>query len=50
VWGSNYPASKGTLAELLESSQAALSVLSAEDRDWIFAKTAQNLYPVLAGK
>jgi L-fuconolactonase len=50
VWGSNYPASKGTLAELLESSQAALSVLSAEDRDWIFAKTAQNLYPVLAEK
>jgi L-fuconolactonase len=50
VWGSNYPASKGTLAELLKSSQAALSVLSAEDRDWIFAKTAQNLYPVLAGK
>jgi L-fuconolactonase len=50
VWGSNYPASKGTLAELLKSSQAALSVLSPEDRDWIFAKTAQNLYPVLAGK
>jgi predicted TIM-barrel fold metal-dependent hydrolase len=49
AWGSNFPASKGTLAELLEASQAALSVLSAEDRDWIFAGTAQALYPALAG-
>jgi predicted TIM-barrel fold metal-dependent hydrolase len=50
AWGSNYPASKGTLPELLQASQAALSVLSAEDRDWIFAKTALILYPALAGK
>lgn len=50
AWGSNYPASEGTLPELLKFSQAALSVLSAEDRDWIFARTALTLYPVLAGK
>ena len=50
AWGSNYPASEGTLLELLKVSQAALSVLSAEDRDWIFARTALKLYPVLAGK
>jgi predicted TIM-barrel fold metal-dependent hydrolase len=50
AWGSNYPASEGTLLELLQVSQAALSVVSAEDRDWIFAKTALALYPVLAGK
>ncbi len=50
AWGSNYPASEGTLAELLRVSQAALSVLPAEDRDWIFAGTALSLYPVLAGK
>jgi predicted TIM-barrel fold metal-dependent hydrolase len=49
-WGSNYPASEGTLAELLKVSQTALSVLSVEDRDWIFAGTALTLYPVLAGK
>ena len=49
AWGSNYPASKGTLPELLKASQAALSVLSAEDRDWIFSRTALTLYPVLAG-
>jgi predicted TIM-barrel fold metal-dependent hydrolase len=50
AWGSNYPASEGTLQELLQVSQAALSVVSAEDRNWIFAKTALTLYPVLAGK
>jgi predicted TIM-barrel fold metal-dependent hydrolase len=50
AWGSNYPASEGTLPELLKVSQAALSVLSAEDRDWIFAGTALTLYPALAGK
>jgi predicted TIM-barrel fold metal-dependent hydrolase len=50
AWGSNYPASKGTLPELLKASQAALSAVSAEDRDWIFAKTALTLYPALAGK
>lgn len=48
AWGSNYPASEGTLPELLEMSQSALSVLRAEDRDWIFAKTALVLYPALA--
>ena len=50
AWGSNYPASAGSLSELLKVSQTALSVLSAEDRDWIFARTALTLYPVLAGK
>jgi len=49
AWGSNYPASEGTLPELLKFSQTALSVLPAEDRDWIFARTALTLYPVLAG-
>jgi L-fuconolactonase len=50
AWGSNYPASEGTLPELLKVSQTALSVLPTEDRDWIFARTALTLYPVLAGK
>jgi L-fuconolactonase len=50
AWGSNYPASEGTLPELLRASQTALSVLRAEDRDWIFSETAQTLYPALAGK
>ena len=50
AWGSNYPASEGTLPELLQVCQSALSVVSAEDRDWIFSKTALTLYPALAGK
>ena len=50
AWGSNYPASEGTLPELLEVSQVALSILPAEDRDWIFAGTALTLYPVLGEK
>ena len=49
AWGSNYPASEGTLPELLRVSQAGLSVLSAENREWIFARTALTLYPPLAG-
>ena len=50
AWGSNYPASEGTLPELLKTSQTALSALPAEDLDWIFSGTALTLYPVLAGK
>ena len=49
AWGSNYPASEGTLPELLRLSQAALSVLPVQDRDWIFSRTALILYPALAG-
>jgi len=49
TWGSNYPASEGTLPELLRVSQDALSALSGEDREWIFSKTALALYPALAG-
>jgi L-fuconolactonase len=50
AWGSNYPASEGSLPELLKVSQSALSVLSAENQDWIFSKTALSLYPALSGK
>jgi L-fuconolactonase len=50
AWGSNFPASKGSLVELLNASRTALSVLSQEDREWIFSKTALSLYPVLNKK
>ena len=33
----------------LEKAKASLLSLSAEDREWIFGKTAQTLYPRLAG-
>jgi len=48
AWGSNYPASKGSLKEMVDEAKAALSCLKSSDQDWIFAKTAQSLYPALA--
>jgi L-fuconolactonase len=48
AWGSNYPASKGTLKEMVDEAKAALSCLKQSDQEWIFAKTAQSLYPALA--
>jgi L-fuconolactonase len=50
LWGSNYPASEGTLAELLTMARVGLATLSEEDRTWIFGKTAEMVYPRLAGK
>ena len=48
AWGSNCPASKGTLKEMVDEARAALSCLKQSDQEWIFAKTAQSLYPALA--
>ena len=48
AWGSNFPTSPGTLAEILATAKAGLASLSADDRAWIFGKTAQQLYPRLA--
>lgn len=50
VWGSNYPANTGTLKDMVTEAKAAFAVLSERDREWIFARTAQSLYPVLADK
>jgi L-fuconolactonase len=47
AWGSNYPASPGSMKDIVEASKLALRALSDADRRWIFAKTAQQLYPVL---
>ena len=48
AWGSNYPSSEGSLPELLALAKNSLSCLSPDDQSWIFAKTAQSLYPALA--
>ena len=48
AWGSNFPTSPGTLAEILATARAGLASLSADDQAWIFSKTAQRLYPALA--
>jgi len=49
AWGSNFPAVEGGLDAKLEKAKASLQSLSEEDREWIFSKTAQTLYPKLAG-
>lgn len=49
AWGSNYPTSEGTLAAIKATAEDRLAMLSDEDRSWIFARTAQTLYPMLAG-
>jgi L-fuconolactonase len=47
AWGSNFPATEGTLKEILGKAQRAWSFASASDRDWVFGKTALTLYPSL---
>jgi L-fuconolactonase len=47
AWGSNYPASEGALKHLLAVARASVACLPQSDQDWIFAKTAQSLYPTL---
>jgi len=48
AWGSNYPSSEGSLPQLLAIARQTLACLPNADRDWIFAKTAQTLYPILS--
>ena len=48
AWGSNYPSSEGSLPDLLALAKTSLASLPQSDQEWIFAKTAQTLYPVLA--
>ena len=49
AWGSNFPTSEGALGANLDKAKACLKTLSTEDQAWIFGKTAQLLYPKLAG-
>jgi len=47
AWGSNFPATEGSLKEILGKAQKAWSFASASDREWVFGKTALELYPKL---
>jgi L-fuconolactonase len=47
AFGSNYPASKGTLKEIVERAKDNLKSLSQDDQDWILGRTAEFLYPKL---
>lgn len=47
AWGSNFPASPGSLAGILSDSESALDWAEEEDKEWIFHGTAEKLYPAL---
>ncbi len=49
AWGSNYPSSKGSLKEIVATLHEQLQPLSQSDREWILFRTAERLYPALAG-
>jgi L-fuconolactonase len=48
AWGSNFPASERSLPDLLRLAEVALRSRPSTDREWIFSRTAQALYPALA--
>ncbi len=47
AWGSNFPTNAGSLAELLQSMKNVLSFATESEREYIFCKTAEHLYPAL---
>jgi L-fuconolactonase len=48
AWGSNYPSSPGPLSKILAVARECLASVSSKDQEWIFARTAQSIYPALA--
>lgn len=48
AFGSNYPASEGPLTKLIAQGETCFASLSDEDRSWVWARTAETLYPELA--
>ena len=50
AWGSNFPAAKQPLSELVALGRETLAFLPQADRDWMFEKTALALYPALKDK
>lgn len=48
AFGSNHPASAGSMKALITQGQDCLRALSDDDRAWIWGRTAQRLYPMLA--
>src|SRR6476659_5848532 len=44
AFGSNFPATEGTLTEILAKARDAFSFAGDEERSWIFGRTAERLY------
>jgi predicted TIM-barrel fold metal-dependent hydrolase len=49
AWGSNFPATEGSLGELLASAREALSSLPDDQQAMILGGTVARIYPALAG-
>jgi predicted TIM-barrel fold metal-dependent hydrolase len=47
MWGTNFPATAGSMPELLTRAQEAFADLSTVDQQAIFATTARSVYPAL---
>lgn len=47
AWGSNFPNSTGTLKEIFAACQRSFDFATSTEKDWIYGKTAQVLYPSL---
>jgi predicted TIM-barrel fold metal-dependent hydrolase len=48
AWGSNFPATEGTLQSMVDDLKKCIAFLPQQDQHWIMAGTAQVLYPHLA--
>jgi L-fuconolactonase len=48
AWGSNFPATEGSLQSIVDDLKKCIAFLPAQDQHWIMAGTAQKLYPQLA--
>lgn len=44
MWGSNYPAAEGRLADLLAEARASLASLSGKDAEAVFGGTSERFY------
>lgn len=47
AWGSNFPTSDVSLKKIVDESKEAFAFLTQEERDHIFYRTAEKLYPTL---
>ena len=47
AWGSNFPASAGSLQDHLNEALQATAALTSTECEWIFSRTAHALYPRL---
>jgi predicted TIM-barrel fold metal-dependent hydrolase len=48
AWGSNFPATAGPLFDIIKTARLTFAFARAAEREWIFGRTAQALYPRLA--